>query len=131
MVTRKQKRREELLTDMMSQRRAVVNDHLSGRESLDDEVSTQNRNEFALFSLRLLLARQYLPPQTLNLLQLNITPTQTCAQELARHERQIRGSHRKLLGEDKYAPGEGSKWKHVSARFPSLHNQMKPSVVLC
>ena len=28
---------------------------------------------------------------------------------------------RSVLSEDKYAPGEGSKWKHVSARFPALY----------
>ena len=80
MVTQKHKRHEELLTDMMSQRRAVVNDHLSGRESLDDEVSTRNQNEFALFPLPLLFAYQYFLPWTLILLPLNTPPpARTCA----------------------------------------------------
>ena len=29
-----------------------------------------------------------------------------------------------LLSEDKYAPGEGSKWKHVSACFPDLYKAL-------
>ena len=29
-----------------------------------------------------------------------------------------------LLGEDKYAPGETSRWKHVSARFPALYKAL-------
>ena len=32
--------------------------------------------------------------------------------------------YHKLLCEDKYAPGEGSKWKHVSARFPDLYKAL-------
>ena len=28
---------------------------------------------------------------------------------------------RSMLSEDKYAPGETSRWKHVSARFPALY----------
>ena len=31
---------------------------------------------------------------------------------------------RSVLSEDKYAPGEGSKWKHVSARFPALYKAL-------
>ena len=73
-----------------------VDDHLSGREPMDDEVSTRNRNEFALFPLRLLFARQHFPPWTLTLIPSNILPAQTRAQELARHERHIQDSHRKL-----------------------------------
>ena len=29
-----------------------------------------------------------------------------------------------LLSEDKYAPGETSRWKHVSARFPALYKAL-------
>ena len=29
-----------------------------------------------------------------------------------------------VLREDKHAPGEGSKWKYVSARFPSLYKAL-------
>ena len=34
------------------------------------------------------------------------------------------GQRRMLLSEDKYAPGEGSKWKHVSARFLALYKAL-------
>ena len=29
-----------------------------------------------------------------------------------------------MLSEDKYAPGETSRWKHVSARFPALYKAL-------
>ena len=29
-----------------------------------------------------------------------------------------------LFSEDKYAPGETSRWKHVSARFPALYKAL-------
>ena len=29
-----------------------------------------------------------------------------------------------LLSEDKYAPGETSRWKHVSARYPALYKDL-------
>ena len=38
MVTQKYERQEELLTNMMKQRQAAVDDHLSGRKLLGDEV---------------------------------------------------------------------------------------------
>ena len=31
---------------------------------------------------------------------------------------------RSVLSEDKYAPGETSRWKHVSARFPTLYKAL-------
>ena len=31
---------------------------------------------------------------------------------------------RLMLSEDKYAPGEGPKWKHVRARFPALYKAL-------
>ena len=37
----------------------------------------------------------------------------------------IDGKHTSIVSsEDKYAPGEGSKWKHVSARFPTLYKAL-------
>ena len=40
---------------------------------------------------------------------------------------------RSVLSEDKYAPGEGSKWKHVSARFPALYKALlaEPDAAAC
>ena len=29
-----------------------------------------------------------------------------------------------MLSEDKYAPGDTSRWKHVSARFPALYQAL-------
>ena len=29
-----------------------------------------------------------------------------------------------LLSEDKYAPGDTSRWKHVSARYPALYQAL-------
>ena len=68
---------EELLTNMLRQRQAVILNHLSGCEPLDDEVSTRNRNEFAPFPLRLFFARQHFAPRTLTLLPSNISPART------------------------------------------------------
>ena len=38
-----------------------------------------------------------------------------------------------LLEEDKYAPGSGSRWKHVSARFPTLYKALlaEPNKATC
>ena len=38
MVTEKYERQEELLSSMIKQRQATVNDHISGRKLMDDEV---------------------------------------------------------------------------------------------
>ena len=38
MVTQKYERQEELLSGMIKQRQATVNDHISGRKLMDDEV---------------------------------------------------------------------------------------------
>ena len=38
MVTQKYERQEELLSSMIKQRQATVNDHISGRKLMDDEV---------------------------------------------------------------------------------------------
>ena len=29
-----------------------------------------------------------------------------------------------MLSEDKYAPGDTSRWKHVSARYPALYQAL-------
>ena len=38
-----------------------------------------------------------------------------------------------VLGEDKYAPCEGSKWMHLGTRFPALYKDLlaEPDVAVC
>mmetsp|Transcript_5261 Transcript_5261/g.8994 ORF Transcript_5261/g.8994 Transcript_5261/m.8994 type:complete len:138 (-) Transcript_5261:21-434(-) len=58
MVTQKYERQEELLTNMMKQRQAAVDDHLSGRKLLGDEEFARHQRHVKGLHRKLAAAKQ-------------------------------------------------------------------------
>lgn len=65
-VTQKYERQEELLTNMIEQRRLKLDDHISGRKLLDDEEFDRHQRHMKGLQRKLYAARQK-DPQTLKL----------------------------------------------------------------
>lgn len=81
MVTEKYERQEELLSSMIKQRQATVNDHISGRKLMDDEEFHQELKHIKGLHRKLAAAQQKDPA----MLKLEIE------QEIELQERMMKG----------------------------------------
>lgn len=91
MVTKKFEGHEELLTNMIKQRQGAVDDHLSGRKLLNDEVS----------QLCCISMGAHCPLLLLFIHGLHHFPS---LQELARHQTHLKGLQRKLAAHKQKDP---------------------------
>jgi len=89
MVTQKFERQEELLTNLVKQRQEAVDDHRSGRKLLSDEVRRD------IFRCSTLYIFNDCMSCACNLL-IPLLPIPLLQQEFDRHQRHLKGLHRKL-----------------------------------